>query len=306
MPGRCLLVTALFVASRQLAAQSGGGDPAAEWSTHWNPASPCIAAIPAERMHPVSVFLHATLSDSSSSALSAQADLMARDIAEQIRATIGGTSDELPRVDGRVTFAAVPSELIVTMRSNGGASVQAESESGDSTATTILAKAFEDVRNRGEGLILWPSGYVADSLIVRLVLMPSVLRPDGTEVAYVSAHNQFGVFRVIEPMETPALVKPGNPPPQYPPTVESHDERVQLVMRYVVDTTGRAERATIRDVWPADTPRLAGYLARDYQAFLESTKRAIAYWYFTSARVDSCPVKQVLQMPLAFEPAGYR
>lgn len=301
------LLTVLFLASTgDLAAQSGVGDPAAEWSAHWNPASSCIAAIPVDRMYPVSVFLHATLSDSNNSALSAQADLMARDVAEQIRTTLGGTTVDLPPVNGGVTFAAVPSELIVTMHADGTTSAREVSESGDSSATTILAKAFGEVRNRGQGLILWPKSYVADSLVVRLVLMPSVVRPDGSMVAYESSHIQFGAFRVPEPTESLALAKSGNPPPQYPSTVEMEGERVDLVMRYVVDSTGRAERATIRDVWPAYEPQLTGYLARDYQAFVVSTKSAIAHWYFTPARVDSCPVKQIVQMPLRFEPPGYR
>jgi hypothetical protein len=58
---------------------------------------------------------------------------------------------------------------------------------------------------------------------------------------------------------------------------------------------------TVRDLWPADRPRLTGELGRHYRGFLAAATRAMKDARFEPARLGGCPVPQLVAVPFAFK-----
>lgn len=310
---RWVLMTAALMApslsSSVLSAQSAPpavhvdsaiADSMFDWSGHPYAMNACVAAIPRERMWPAPVFLHATVSDSTNRALTVQADLMAQDVAGIMLTSLGGSPAKLPNADSIITPASVPAGLIVIAHPDGSVSRRAVSMTGDTTATSVLTRAFDAARRNSTALIVWPDSYKAESVVVRLLLRPAGVTPRGNVVVDSENNVRFGVFRLLQPSLTPALAKMGNPAPRYPPIAESEGVSAELLMQFVVDTNGRAERGTIHDLWPANLPPLTGYLAQYYHDFVVATRDAVINWNFTPARIDVCPVRQRVQLPLRF------
>jgi hypothetical protein len=71
-------------------------------------------------------------------------------------------------------------------------------------------------------------------------------------------------------------------------------------MRFVVDTTGRADPETIRDVYPVGEPPLSERDKVAYDAFVLATRRAIQDGVYEPARLGGCLVRQRVQQPFTF------
>lgn len=280
-------------------------DSNAEWSRLPSNVSACIRSTPSDLLTRTTAYLHATVVDSGNSALVVQADLMAQEVAETMRTRMGGTSDEVPIGDSVVKPWSVPAVLIATMYADGSATRRAASQSGDTLATSMLLDAFDKVRKNGDGLIVWPDGYAADSLVVRLVLWPTALTRDGTTRMIKATHSQFGVFSILEALESPALPKPNNPAPRYPDSDLAHHVIGSLLLQFVVDSSGFAVPSTMHDIWPKDKPRLTGDLGRYYDDFVEATKSTVVRWKFYPAAVGNCHVQQTVQLPVEYKFPGH-
>lgn len=248
-----------------------------------------------------SVYLRASIADSDRTALTAQTDFMAQEVAESMRTRMGGSPDSMANGDGVVRAGSVPAELVVVAHPDGSVQRHATSMTGDTTATVLLTKAFDAARADGDAMLIWPDGYSADSIIVRLALHALPVKREGSMAVQYRAHPAFGVFRMSYYIETPALAKPNNPDPVYPFTDRLHRVGGTLMLRFVVDTNGRAVPETIRDVWPPDTPKLTGELLRYYQGFVDASRRAVATWKFSPARIGDCPVRQIVQLPIQYK-----
>ena len=74
----------------------------------------------------------------------------------------------------------------------------------------------------------------------------------------------------------------------------------EVLLQFVIDSTGRVEPETISDPWPADTPQPSGYSAADYDDFARSAKSWIKDYRFSPARIGPCLVRQAAQIPLKF------
>ena len=122
--------------------------------------------------------------------------------------------------------------------------------------------------------------------------------------AQLVAKTKFAVFTMSEPDVTPAVVKPGQPPPEYPSINEAGRVEGDVLMQFVVDAKGRVDQSTIHDVWPDGKPRLTGYLGQSYNAFVTSVTDWDRHLEFQPRRVGGCPVKEVVRLPLAFVQAG--
>ena len=88
--------------------------------------------------------------------------------------------------------------------------------------------------------------------------------------------------------------------PSYPsgPLMGSATGRV--ILQFVVDTTGRADMSTLRDIWPSDKPRLEGRLGSYYASFVKAARTAIAKSTYDPARIGGCKVRQVVQQPFTY------
>jgi hypothetical protein len=260
----------------------------------------CVGARSEKELTRESIFLRASIADSARTALTTQTDLMAQEVAEAMRAHMGGSSDSLPNGDGIVHTASVPAELVVIAHPDGRDRRYARSLIGDTSATAMLVRAFDETRAHGDALLVWPDGYSADSIVVRLLLGGMPVKYASSVIVQFQSHPAFGVFRLLEYTSAPPFPKEHNPAPVYPDGGRLRRVGVTLELQFVVDSSGDVEAETIRDIWPADKPNLTGELLRYYDDFVDVSKRAVGDWKFYPARVGSCHVKHFMRIPIQF------
>lgn len=301
-------VAAVDVGAQSAPRPSGGQSAAPEFPAEWpgvsGSESACRGAIPREHMFVAPVLLRASLADSENAALSVQGDLIAQDVAQTMLSRLGATPGELPDLDSTLAPVALPARLVVTFRPDGSASRRAVSMSGDTSAATMLTRAFDALRSSGEGAMVWPEGYRADSIILRLELESAIVTPERKIVLVPAQHPAFKVFRLLAPPMRPALVRPNQPPPHYPSEAENARVEAAVELHFVVDTNGRADPESMSDVreWSRErmTPEAYQYL----DAFIRELRKVVLRWHFTPARIDMCPVRQWVDLPVKFAVPG--
>jgi hypothetical protein len=277
-------------------------DSMAEWymrSPH--PVPVCQMPMPREIMRPLHFFLRASSTDTSS-AVAVQADLMAQNVSAQLSTLLGGTESKLPVLQSASAWSSVPAQLVVTLHEDGSVTRRGVSVSGDTSLTSLLVKAFDAARARGEAQFIFPDQLQSKTLVVRLQLEADEL----PHAAPSPGQHRFAAFQMPYPTMSPALPKGRNAPPRYPPNAAMRSVTAFVIMRFIVDTAGRAVPASIHDLWPTDKPPLTGDLARYYEGFVKTVTETLPSWQFTPARVGPCPLRQIVELPIAFESGGYR
>jgi hypothetical protein len=316
---RVALLALVLARASTLAAQSAAPtvlgsitvDSADDFWVRKDPPSGCFASIAQASMYRETVFLQAHMPGHTDSSLTLQADLMAGDVATELRALLGAHGEDVPLADSAMSWYSVPSQLIVVARADGSVTRRMRSAAGDSSATVILSRAFDAARARGAAIMLWPESLTADSLVVRLTLVPSLAERAWKLVAPAGRHERFAAFYLSEPTESPALPKANQGHPDYPFFNQRSRITGQLTLQFVVDTNGRADSTTIHDLWTPGVPRLTGQLERYYNDFVRSTTAWVKHIHFYPARIGSCPVRQIVQFPFEFRynqpaPAAYQ
>ncbi|HET7563982.1 MAG TPA: hypothetical protein VFJ96_03225 [Gemmatimonadaceae bacterium] len=248
----------------------------------------------------MTVYLTAESRDSTTRALLANANVLTQAVAERMRALLGASSGQLPSGEPTITWRGIGSGLAITAYRDGHMVSRVASDRDDRPSSALIARAFDALLASGDAWFLWPDSAV-DSLSFDLELRPAMLDRAG------NAHllpMQFGVpvFTVGEPLpleEDARMIQ--QPPIHYPRSVESERIEGYLVLQFIVDWTGRVDTSTVRDVWPANRPRLTGEMGRYYQALVNAVRAALPDARFEPARIDGCPVSQLVQMPFAFK-----
>jgi periplasmic protein TonB len=89
-------------------------------------------------------------------------------------------------------------------------------------------------------------------------------------------------------VEKPVMAVPGSPSPRYPDILKSAGVEGEVVLSFVVDTTGRIDltRVTV--------------LKSTHELFLAAVKTALPGMRFLPAEVGGKKVKQLVQQPFAF------
>lgn len=279
-------------------------DSGAAWSANWIRASPCAKSLPMTSMVRDSIYLDARMDSSTIETFTAQADLLAHDVAAELRSQLGGSETAAPQIGASVKWYSIPAELIVTARPDGSMTWRGLSASGDPGAVYVLSAALDSARHHGEAVMLWPDGNASDSVVLRLSLLPRAFKEIGSVPAKKAKHIRFLSFTIMEPVESPALPI-GIPKVRYPASSEQHRVTGYLIAQFVVDTNGKAVMSTFKDLWPANQPRLSGSLQDYYSQFVNAVRDGVSTESFTPARVGSCTVPQTVQMPVAFVQPGH-
>ena len=264
----------------------------------------CVASLPSTSMHRVRVFLDATIPESSGADFKLEADLMAQEVAAELRKSLGATGDSIPIADTSLVWYSVPTALIVVAHKNGEMSARPIGTSGDSAAAMLLLHAYNSARAQSEAFIAWPDGRTEDSLVLHLVLRPDYVGANPNRVPPGKVIRKFAAFYLAEPERVFAFRLPDRRTPVYPLSSAQHRVGASVLLHFVVDSAGQVERETIHDLWPDDKPRPTGSDATAYDEFARSAKSWARDLRFSPARIGACPVEQVALLPLRFVAPG--
>jgi hypothetical protein len=279
-------------------------DSASAWQSNWTPPGDCLTSVQTSNMARELVSLDARMAPRTDASITLEADLIAKDVAAELRTMLGGSDSLVPDAAAHVKWYSIPAELIVTARPDGRMTWRGASRSGDTSASSLLATALDSARRHGGALMIWPDGNVADSLVVRLSLLSAAFHEAQSFDSLYRKRLKFKAFAMSFPTEAPALPIYGRRKPTYPQSNQMHRVSGTILAQFVVDTSGRAVMSSFRDLWPPDKPRLTGDLAHYYDEFLASIREFEAGAKFSPARVGACKIRQIVQAPFEFVLAG--
>jgi hypothetical protein len=307
-PIRCALVALTLACAPALFAQSDDSlslvssvsDSADAFLARADTRHGCFNTIAPSTMHRAPVYLQARMPPHTDTAFTSQADLMAQDVAAELRTLFGAHGAEVPSADSIMAWYAVPSRLTVIAHADGRVTRYVRSTLWDTTASVLLARAFDVARAHNTALMLWPENSTSDSVIVRLSLRAPSVTDTGVVTVAGDVGIRFTVFSLLQPERFPALPLEKQGYPRYP--VENERRRVSgsLLLQFEVDTAGKVDPKTIHDVWPAAVPRLTGEPGRYYDSFVDAVASWAKHARFSPSRIGTCPVRQTVQLPIKF------
>jgi hypothetical protein len=264
--------------------------------------SSCLMSIPDSALRPVAVYVQAELVDSTERSILPGIDLLTQEVADSVRSSLGAAEDQLPSGEPAVTWRALDATLEAVVYRDGrfsSAVHQSEdSNRADTTAAHLLARALAAVTANGGYFMIWPDGFEADSVAFRLAMHHPLVNGQGI-VGTLSLRRAFALFSARVPTEEPVEVR-RRVRPRYPEDLPEKGVSGNVIMQFIVDTTGRAEMATVKDLWPTSRPRLTGDKGKYYEDFRRSVIQSIARDRFEPARIGGCKVRQLVQMPFGF------
>lgn len=89
-------------------------------------------------------------------------------------------------------------------------------------------------------------------------------------------------------VEKPAIAKPGNRGPAYPPLLRENGIDGDVLTQFVVDETGRPEMRTFK------------ILRASHEDFVKAIRDVVPRMRFHPGELAGCPVRQVVQLPFSF------
>lgn len=263
----------------------------------------CLANLPSTSLHRVPVFVSAWMMGHADTAFSLQADLMAQDVATELRLQLGGSDSAVTNEDGHLAWHSVPTSIVILAHRNGEMTAHPFIIGGDSTATTLVLRAFRSAREHGGAMMAWPDQFAKDSVYVRLDLWPNYIIGTSKQESSSFKGHRFPAFSLTEPEEDVAAPLPKQSPPRYPSRLGQRRFAGYVVMQLTVDTAGLAVPTSIRDLWPADKSRLEGGEGEAYDAFVSTLTTWLKTVRFRPAHLGSCLNFQTVEWPFEFKMA---
>lgn len=264
----------------------------------------CFDAIPPSAMRRVPVYLTARLVDSSASrvVLREAVDLLTQAVAQTARTMLGTTEGVLPAAEPTITWRGLETDLLVVARRDGGIAWQlappglANELRLDDTSAQLVGRALDTLVAQGERVV-FPEGFPADSVSWLLHLQPAFLDEKG-EVTTPRMRVGIPVFTILTPPQR--QVGAEHVRVRYPDDLRKEGFIGNVVMQFVVDTTGHPEPATIRDLLPAGQPLLGVRERWAYDRFVRAIRIALEQARYTPARIGGCVVRQIVQQRFTF------
>jgi hypothetical protein len=281
---------------------------AQESSTSRDSAPSCLMSIPDSALRRVVVYVQAVLIDSTDKAILPGLDLLAQQVADSVRTSLGVAADQLPNGEPAVTWRALESSLLVVVRRDGRitstlptskVSSSVDSYRADTAATHLLARALASVAEDDGYFTVWPDGFEPDSVAFHLVINYPFVDGRGV-ITPIQVRQAFPLFSVGVPPREPVVVKRRSIP-RYPKDLPAKGVTGDLIIQFIVDTTGHADMTTVKDLWPSSRPRLTGEMGEYYDAFRQAVVRSLPKTLFEPARLGGCKVKQLVQLPFGFK-----
>ena len=306
---RALFVAATLVAvtTRSLGAQADSSHATPRWRA---PVSPCVAAIPDSALKPTLVYLTITSREGTPIPAWGAIDMIVQSAAERMRANVGGAPDSVKPAEPRLTWRDLDGSVTVVWRRDGSADWRVEhgpsaapADTGTTAGIALLLHSLDELRP-GPGNYLplpWPDLVNRDSVTFTICFVyHQMFDPEQPDT--IKTRPLAPVFSMRFPRTTKVRGR-RQPTPTYPVSSLQARANAYLIMEFVVDSTGRADMATVHDVWPSDKPRLTGTLGAYYESFRSEVTRSLRSARFEPARLNGCPVRQLVQQPFDFKVA---
>jgi TonB family protein len=94
--------------------------------------------------------------------------------------------------------------------------------------------------------------------------------------------------RYVFQVEKPAVPSPLNQPPQFPPALRGVKTHGEVIVKFVVDTSGVPDMKTV-EIRKSDDPQ-----------FTDAVRRVLPKYHFYPAEIAGRKVRQLVQMPFYF------
>src|SRR5688500_13577343 len=150
---------------------------------------------------------------------------------------------------------------------------------------SALTNAIDSLMRRGGVGPVIPA-MVSDSAEVHLVLHWSAER---TKLSIPLFRRSPPPFYSETQVDKPALAKSGGPFPNYPRNLLEANFEGEVLLEVVVDETGRPDMPSVR------------VLKSSHADFTEAVREVLPRIRFSPAELESCAVKQLVQIPFAFK-----
>ena len=259
----------------------------------------CAGRVSTSSLRRAPVFLRAAAYDSAAESLRPHVELLVESVAIAMRRLPGAPPGGLRPADDILAWHQLGS-LTLVVYADGRYSWRPDTARKPhlwrNEGVQLIERALADTRDSGE-LVFVPEGTVRDSATFRMGLYAPLVSTDGLVQPPV-AHIQMAVFSLLVPWFKGVQAE-YIPTPRYPELLIGPVEGT-LTLQFSVDTLGRVEMSSVRDVWPSDRPRLTGDWGEYYRQFLMATRRAIRDARFKPAELGGCKVPHLAHQSYAF------
>lgn len=266
----------------------------------------CFDRIPSKELTRVTVVATASIRDSVNKRIPAVATRLLQQIVPKFRSLLGASGDGLPDGEPLITWREIEPAVLVTGFRDGHLTARVRGDSSHvvrphAAAARLLVKVLEAERFQ------WPESF-GDSVEFRIdfnapsidakgtvkLLPPPPVVPFGTEVA-----KPVPMFSVAAPREEGVSIRQ-NGSFRYPSAPQSLKIGGTVTVGYYVDSTGRAEVATLKDVWPERVERPTGETGEYFRQFVEAIRAGLGSARFWPAKIGGCVTRQLVQQPFVF------
>lgn len=233
------------------------------------------------------------------SAILAQLDLVGERIADAARASLGASGQAIPTGDSLgmlpSAYNAIPIDIVMHREGPWAWRPGAPDKfPAPPKLTAFYARVLGTIP--ADSLwIVWPDGYQPDSVVFRLVLF-------GYSQHVPTANRRtslFSVFTTKGILERPAVAT-HIAWIEYPPDANFHHIVGEVLLQFVIDTTGRADAKTIRVLEPTAARMDSSEFATFYTEFIRASRSAVEQSRYSPARLGGCLVREQVQQPFAY------
>jgi hypothetical protein len=264
----------------------------------------CLDRVPASALHRTVVYASVELPDSNDERFRATIENFLQDVALRVAPLLGHSRDSLVRAEPAMTWRGLGAPLRVVWYAGGRLSWRVdpgEPLGADTAAAALLGRAVKATLADGGDLVAYNGAPQPDSLVFRFELEWPQTAVDGRVIPPTFRHTALPVFTIDYPTVQQAAFASRSTVMVHPMGAgDRGGHEGSVMLEFMVDTTGRAEPATIRDVWPPGTPRPGGVDESTYQNFVAVSREVIERSHFLPARIGGCAVRQRVRMPFAF------
>lgn len=244
------------------------------------------------RPHPV---------DAAAAASASTVQLFAQTTAERLRELLGARPGEVPDATDRIAALHAGVSTRIVVRRGGGMAIRflrdGEPTRADALDATLLARAIRFAAD-SSGPYPWPDAMPGDSLTFDIWMTYPSVSAEG-DVTPIGAGFSVPAFSLLLPPITSA--RPVSMPRlQYPTRTVGQNVVATVVMRFMIDSTGRVAPESIHDQWPSDRPRPRGEIGDHYRAFVRAVRRALEGARFEPARIGGCATRELAQQRFEF------